>query len=207
MLCQGSTINNFDCAGVWRIQIVSTGARCMIAVVSLACLYATVQAHQRCFCLLVGIGRELQPVPVRIVEVEGVRALVVGHEVGGNIVPTVVGQAEVREPPQKLRESRCSDTKRNEVEPGRLPFALRCAREQRKLRVSVVWGDHQGAVRVVRPVLVAGQDFEAQDVLVPRGRLMPIRNEELDVVDLVYPERAAGRLVIHSPPLSTRCNW
>ena len=53
-----------------------------------------------------------------------------------------------------------------------------------ELRASAVCGDHQGPVRIVGPMFVAGEDFKSQDALVPNRGLMPIRDEELDVVDL-----------------------
>ena len=82
--------------------------------------------------------------PVRIVEVEGEGAVVIGHEVCGYQSAMVVDQAEAGEAFQELKEGLRPDPKRDEVEAGCFSLALRRAREQRELCVAAVRGDHQG---------------------------------------------------------------
>jgi hypothetical protein len=50
---------------------------------------------------------------------------------------------------------------------------------------------------MIRRLLEAWNDLETQDAAVPVGRLLPVWHEQLDVIDLKYPEG------VHSGFLST----
>lgn len=75
------------------------------------------EALQLRFHLIVIVGRELQSVPKRIAEVDGIRLIVVDQQVSCYTTSSVIGQVEFGKPPQKFRKGRCSDPKRNQVEP------------------------------------------------------------------------------------------
>lgn len=128
----------------------------------------------------------------------------VRHEVGGYLSTVMISQAEIGEEPQKLYERLRANSKRDEMETGSFSFTLGRSGKQRQLRVPTIRGDHQGSARVVRPVFVAGEDFQSEDPEVPRGRFMPIGNEELDVVDLIDSEshhpNATSRIIITVKP-------
>lgn len=54
-----------------------------------------------------------------------------------------------------------------------------------QLRTSAIAGNHQRAMRVLRPVLELWNDDETQNVRIPTGSLVPVRYEQLNMVDLI----------------------
>src|SRR5262245_54639432 len=66
---------------------------------------------------------------------------------------------------------------------GGFARTLRLAGEQRELRHTAVAGNHQRTARIVGPVAALLDDLETQGARVPRRRFMPIRNEQLHVID------------------------
>lgn len=79
--------------------------------------------------------RRTSRVPVgarKVIEVNGISTIVVGRQVRSHPTSTMVDQAEIGEPPQKLSEGLGANPRRNEVESGRISCAQHSPEMQRR---------------------------------------------------------------------------
>src|SRR5262245_6175066 len=100
----------------------------------------------------------------------------------------MVPQLQAFKTSHKRNEPATIDAESYEPEAGPGFRAIGCAPEQRQLRAAAIARDHQRSLWILRPEFIFRNDLQAQDPLVPLSRLVPVRHEQLHVIELEYAE-------------------
>ncbi len=139
--------------------------------------------------------------PVGIAEVDRPRRPVVAHCQFPHLFAALGEYRVVADVSEERVEPGSRDAKGDEVDAHVRAITLRLAREQGELRPGA-GGEHQWTGRIVGPVFVLRRDGQPKRALVPRRRHAAIRNEQLDVIDLIDTE--LGHWQLHLGPLHFR---
>lgn len=115
------------------------------------------------------------------------------YELGSHITSPIIGQIEIRQSSQELAKGDGSNPKGDAVKPSRFSQTLWRALKQRELGTPAITGDHKRAALVSGPGFVLSHDVQSQDTSVPISCLLTVRDEQLDVINLVDSESVARR--------------
>src|SRR4030095_15324105 len=129
------------------------------------------------------VCRDLQEMPVGIREIDGIGTIVIDDRLSTHGPTARVGKPELTSVLEKFLESCGGDAERHTA---KCRFRRRrngLALEQRQLCASLVAGNHQLTV-AGGPLLELGHDAKPEHLLVPCCRLVSVRDEQLDVIDL-----------------------
>jgi hypothetical protein len=176
-------------AEITRRSLVSTLLR-LDGMLSSRSFRGRIAAGEQAFRLFGLVGGQLQSMAERIAEVNRQGSAVIDYRIPAHRLTSIIDQAQTRKCVDEALEVGPTDPERRQVKAGSFSGPLRHALEERQLGAAAIAGNHQRTPRVFGPVLVSRDDLEAEDTLVPLGRLMAVGDEQFDVVDLIDSELA-----------------